>query len=207
MKDKSIIFDLGGVLIDINYDLTINAFEKLGVQDFKNLYSQASQNGIFDAYETGQISTQRFINEVLNLMGGTCNPNYAVKAWNAMILDFKIEKLENLIELRKSANLYLLSNTNAIHLEKVKIEWTKISPRPLEAFFDRTYYSHLIGLRKPSIEIFNHVCIENDLNREKTLFIDDSIQHIEGAKLAGIKTLLHPQNNPLDREIILAQFN
>jgi putative hydrolase of the HAD superfamily len=207
MKTHSIVFDLGGVLIDLNYQLTINAFEKLGVSNFKTLYSQANQSGLFDAYETGQISTQRFINEVLNYIPNSCNPNHIVNAWNAMILDFKKEKLDNLIKLRKNVNLYLLSNTNALHLDKVKMEWAKISSTPLDSFFDQTYYSHLIGLRKPSVEIFNRVCDENNLTPSKTLFIDDSIQHIEGAKSAGLKTILHPQNSSLELDFILTQFN
>jgi putative hydrolase of the HAD superfamily len=207
MKAHSIVFDLGGVLLDLNYQLTINAFEKLGVTDFKTLYSQANQTGIFDAYETGKISTQRFINEVLNYVPVACNPNHIVNAWNAMILDFKKEKLDNLIKLRKSVNLYLLSNTNALHLDKVKVAWAKISSTPLDAYFDQTYYSHLIGIRKPSVEIFNLVCNENNLTPSKTLFIDDSIQHIEGAKLAGLKTILHQQNSSLELDFILAQFN
>jgi putative hydrolase of the HAD superfamily len=207
MKTHSIVFDLGGVLIDLNYQLTINAFEKLGVSNFKTLYSQANQSGLFDAYETGQISTQRFINEVLNYIPNSCNPNHIVNAWNAMILEFKKEKLDNLIKLRKNVNLYLLSNTNALHLDKVKMEWAKISSTPLDSFFDQTYYSHLIGLRKPSVEIFNRVCDENNLTPSKTLFIDDSIQHIEGAKSAGLKTILHPQNSSLELDFILTQFN
>lgn len=207
MKTHSIVFDLGGVLIDLNYQLTINAFEKLGVSNFKTLYSQANQSGLFDAYETGQISTQRFINEVLNYIPNSCNPNHIVNAWNAMILDFKKDKLDNLIKLRKNVNLYLLSNTNALHLDKVKMEWAKISSIPLDSFFDQTYYSHLIGLRKPSVEIFNRVCDENNLTPSKTLFIDDSIQHIEGAKSAGLKTILHPQNSSLELDFILTQFN
>jgi putative hydrolase of the HAD superfamily len=207
MKANSIVFDLGGVLIDIDYQLTIDAFEKLGVNDFKKLYSQANQTGLFDAYETGQISTQRFINEILKYVPSPTNPNHIVDAWNAMILDFKKKKLDDLIALRKNVNLYLLSNTNALHLDKVKMKWAKISATPFETYFDQPYFSHHIGLRKPSVEIFKHVCHQNNLNPSQTLFIDDSIQHIEGAQRAGLKTMLHKQNSSLDLDFILAQFN
>lgn len=207
MKVNAIIFDLGGVLIDLNYQLTISAFEDLGIKDFKNLYSQANQSGIFDAYETGKISTQRFINEVLEFIPSKCNPNLIVKAWNAMILDFKLDKYDLLVNLKKEQRLYLLSNTNALHVDKVFLEWSKISKEPMESFFDKVYFSHKIGMRKPDSEIFKHVCDENGLNPEDTLFIDDSAQHIEGAKKVGLKTLLHPQNQALDADFILAQFN
>lgn len=207
MKSKSIIFDLGGVLIDLNYELTINAFKNLGITDFKDLYSQANQNGVFDAYETGKISTQRFINEILDLIPKRCNPNLIVNAWNAMILDFKKEKLENLVELKKENRLFLLSNTNALHVDKVNREWSKISQQPIEDFFEKIYFSHQLGLRKPDAETFAFVCTENQLIPNETLFIDDSIQHIEGAKKIGLKTVLHLQNHPLDLDFILAQFN
>jgi HAD superfamily hydrolase (TIGR01509 family) len=207
MTSKAIIFDLGGVLIDLNYQLTISAFENLGIADFKNLYSQANQSGLFDAYETGKISTQRFINEVLNFMPTKCNPNLIVNAWNAMILDFKKDKYDLLVHLKKEYELFLLSNTNALHVDKVFSEWAKISKAPMESFFDKVYFSHQIGMRKPEAEIFLHVCNENNLNPNETLFIDDSVQHIEGAEKVGLRTLLHPQNQSLDADFILAQFN
>jgi HAD superfamily hydrolase (TIGR01509 family) len=207
MTSKAIIFDLGGVLIDLNYQLTISAFENLGITDFKSLYSQANQSGLFDAYETGKISTQRFINEVLNFMPSKCNPNLIVKAWNAMILDFKKDKHDLLVSLKKEHRLFLLSNTNALHVDKVFSEWSKLSKAPMESFFDKVYFSHQIGMRKPDSEIFLHVCNENNLNPNDTLFIDDSAQHIKGAEKVGLKTLLHPQNQSLDASIILAQFD
>jgi FMN phosphatase YigB (HAD superfamily) len=207
MKVNAIIFDLGGVLIDLNYQLTINAFENLGITDFKDLYCQASQSGVFDTYETGKISTQRFINEVLHFIPKQCSPNLIVKAWNSMILDFKIDKLNLLLKLKEECRLFLLSNTNALHLDKVYIEWSKISKEPLESFFDKAYFSHKIGMRKPDSEIFKHLCDENSLDPENTLFIDDSAQHIEGAEKFGLKTLLHPQNQALDVNFILTQFN
>jgi putative hydrolase of the HAD superfamily len=207
MKEKNLILDLGGVLIDLNYQLTIQAFENLGSSNFKELYSQANQLGVFDCFETGEISTQRFINEILKYLPNGCNPNQVVSAWNAMILDFKESKIALLLQLKEIFNLFLLSNTNELHLIEVRNEWNKKRPFEFENCFDKVYYSHLIGMRKPSVSVFQYVCSENQLNPDQTLFIDDTIQHIQGAQKAGLKTLLHPQNKELNLDIILAQFD
>lgn len=182
----AIIFDLGGVLINLDYDLTPQAFAQIGGTDFQNLYSKASQNSLFDDFETGKISSFHFINRILDLLPKGANPNQVVHAWNKMILNFDSRRLDLLDEIRSEKPIFLLSNTNDLHMTQVRAELKKISDRPLESYFNKVYLSQDIGHRKPHAEAFNIIVEEQQLTRSKTLFIDDSIQHVEGAKTTGL---------------------
>lgn len=196
MKYEAIVFDLGGVLINLDYQLTIDAFKKLGISDFDKMYSQVAQNNLFDDFETGQISAQRFINSLLTYLRPGTTPNKVVQAWNAMILSVPSEKIKLLERLRKDYLIYLLSNTNELHVPVVRREWAKVTEKPMEEFFDHIYFSHEIHLRKPNDAIFEFICTQQQLIPEKTLFIDDSVQHIIGAKKVGLQTyhLENPEN-------------
>jgi putative hydrolase of the HAD superfamily len=189
MDFDAIIFDLGGVIIDLDYSKTIHAFEQLGMENFHEVYSQASQTNLFDDFETGKISAQRFINSLLPYLKTGTTPNMAVHAWNAMILSVPPEKLQLLLKLKKEYPIYLLSNTNELHVPVVRREWAKVASDPMEYYFDRIFFSHEIHMRKPEISIFKFVCEEQNLDPKRTLFIDDSIQHIEGAAAYGLQTI------------------
>lgn len=188
MKQEAIIFDFGGVLINIDYQATITAFKQLGITDFDALYSQANQSDLFDAIETGRISTNEFVKGILDLLPPDITYDQVVHAWNAMILDVPSNRIELLLKLKKSHSIYLLSNTNSIHIEKALIEWNSTTDVSIHELFDHVYLSHQMGMRKPNAEIFQFVCDQEGLTPEKTLFIDDSIQHIEGAKSIGLRT-------------------
>ncbi|PWL32428.1 MAG: haloacid dehalogenase [Fluviicola sp. XM-24bin1] len=183
---ENIIFDFGGVIINIDYEATINAFKDLGISDFDALYSQAAQSDLFDAIETGRISPQHFINGILQLLPAGVTPNQVVHAWNAMILDIPKERIEFLQQLSQTHDIYLLSNTNSIHIDKAMREWNNKTQADINDVFKKVYLSHEMGMRKPDVEIFRHVCQEQGLDPSKTLFIDDSIQHIHGAREAGL---------------------
>jgi HAD superfamily hydrolase (TIGR01509 family) len=188
MKYRAIIFDLGGVLIDIDYQKTIDAFIQLGMVDFKSIYSQSAQQKLFNDFETGQISSQYFINQLLPFLKKGTSPNKVVEAWNAMILNVPIQKIELLEKLKSHYPLFLLSNTNDLHVPVVRKEWAKVTDKPMESFFNTIYFSHELKQRKPHAEIFENVCEKEDLDPKTTLFIDDSIQHIEGASSVGLQT-------------------
>lgn len=185
---KAIIFDLGGVILNIDYNKSIEAFESLGMENFHNVFSQASQTGLFDDLETGQISAQRFINCLLPHLKKGTSPNQVVHAWEKMVLNVPKENLDLLLKLREKYKIFLLSNTNEIHIPHVRRKWAVASELPMEDFFDKIYFSHEIKMRKPHPEIFQYVCEDQSLKPETTLFIDDSIQHIEGAKKIGLHT-------------------
>jgi HAD superfamily hydrolase (TIGR01549 family) len=188
MKYEAIIFDLGGVIINLDYQRTIHAFHLLGADDFQQLYTQASQSSVFDDYETGKISSQHFINKLLDFLPSGTTPNKVVAAWNEMILDVPIQKIELLDHLKSQLPIFLLSNTNEIHMDKVRREWKKSTSQSMESSFHQIYLSYQMGMRKPDQDIFQKVCADHDLDPSKTLFIDDSIQHIDGARSIGLCT-------------------
>jgi putative hydrolase of the HAD superfamily len=185
---EQIIFDLGGVLLDIDYQATEKAFVELGLKDFGEKYSQLNQNDLFDKLEIGEISAQHFINKILTLCPVGTSPNKVVAAWNAMLGEFPKEKIELLQQIKGRLPIYMLSNTNEIHIPKVYDAWDKVSDEPMSALFDKIYLSFEIGKRKPDVSTFEWVCYSLKINPSTTLFIDDSPQHIEGAKKAGLQT-------------------
>ncbi|MCE2741985.1 MAG: HAD-IA family hydrolase [Fluviicola sp.] len=184
----TIIFDLGGVILNLDYSLTTKAFQDLGLTNFEEMYAQANQTSIFDDLEIGKISAQHFINLVLPYLPVGTTANKVVHAWNAMILDFPKEHLELLMELKKTKKLYLLSNTNEIHIQAVNRSLAKTTDKKLNSFFDKVYLSHEIGMRKPNAEIFDFVCKDQSINPTSAFFIDDTIRHVEGAKSSGLNT-------------------
>ncbi len=184
---KAILFDLGGVLIDIDYHATERAFEQLGVVDFKERYTQLSQNELFDRFECGEISPQHFVNLLLPFAQSGTSPNQVVSAWNAMLGSFPLEKIKLLERLSKTTPLYMLSNTNELHWIEVKRAWQKVTTQPMKHFFSAIYLSHEIGKRKPHPETFVWVCQQMGFEPADVLFLDDSPQHIEGATQAGLQ--------------------
>ena len=170
---EAIIFDFGGVIINLDYNATIDAFKKLGLDNFDHLYSQATQSNLFDSIETGKISPQHFINSLLRLLPKETTPKQVINAWNAMLLDISIERIELLQELSKRYKIYLLSNTNKIHIDTALQTWNRTTNKPIEYIFEKVYFSHEVHMRKPHVEIFNLVTTNEGLNPAKTLFIDD----------------------------------
>lgn len=192
---EAIIFDLGGVLLNLDYDLTEKAFISLGMTNFGESYSQLQQTHLFDRFERGEVSSFHFINQLLDRLPLGTTANQVVHAWNAMILDFPVKRLQFLEELSKKYRLFLLSNTNDLHIDAVRRALEKaVGHRNLEQYFEKTYFSSAVGMRKPDSNIFEFVCTENNLDPSKTIFIDDSPQHVEGAKIAGIQAVLLERN-------------
>ncbi|MBM3452150.1 MAG: HAD family phosphatase [Bacteroidetes bacterium] len=186
---EAILFDLGGVLIEINYSATIQEFKKLGFQNVSHLYSQSKQAPLFEQFEKGQISSANFINKLLAMSNESCNPNKIVKAWNAMIGDFSVESILTLKNLQNKYRLFLLSNTNELHINLVYQKWKEVQKIELASLFEKINLSHEIGMRKPDQETFLAICENSNIKPINTLFIDDSLQHIEGAKRAGLQTI------------------
>ena len=192
---KSIIFDLGGVILNLDYSKTVDEFKKIGVLHFKELYSQKKQTLLFDNFEKGKIKPEEFISSLKNSENLKIKEIDFINAWNAMLLEIPINKLQFIDGLKKDYKIFLLSNTNEIHIKKFENDLKK--KNMLEQFykcFDKIYYSSRMGKRKPEKNCFNQVLEENELVAKNTLFIDDSIQHVEGAEKAGIKTF-HLEKN------------
>jgi len=184
---KNIIFDLGGVILDIDYNRTVNAFVKLGMENFGELYSQAKQSEYFDAYETGHLSSAEFIAIWKKHLPDSVSDEQIAIAWNAIIIDMPEERMQVLDRVGNSFRIFLLSNTNALHVESfTELLDDKFGKGVFENKFEQYYYSNEIQMRKPNADAFQYVLDENDLIAKETLFIDDSIQHIYGAEKVGI---------------------
>lgn len=186
---KILLFDLGGVLINIDYQATIDAFQKLGIPNFKELFSQANQSGLFDDYETGKVSSFHFINSVLEYLPKGCTANQVVHAWNAMILDWPKPRLEYLQRVAKTHELYIFSNTNELHIEKAFRTLKDSTELPLGAYVTKVFLSHQLGHRKPNATAFQKILDSIGAKAEDVLFVDDSIQHVEGARSIGIEAV------------------
>lgn len=187
----AIIFDLGGVILNIDYQLPIKAFQKLGINDFASHFSQASQSGLLDDYETGAISSEDFIHELRRYVKPETTDKQIIDAWNSILLDLPEERLFILEKAAENHRIFLLSNTNDIHIQEFNSYLLDEHNLPsLEPFFEQLYLSYEVGLRKPDKRIFEYVLQDAGLEPSSTLFIDDSIQHIQAASELGIVTHL-----------------
>ena len=187
---KNIIFDLGGVVINLNFQKSLDAFQKLSKSQKVIEFTQRQQASLFDDYETGKITDAAFRDGLRKHYDIEGTDEQIDEAWNALLLDIPAERIDLLRELGNKYRLYLLSNTNAIHLQRFnQIVAESFTIPDLDSLFEKTYYSHLIGQRKPDAVVFEQILAQNNLNRSETLFVDDSIQHIESANAIGIKTL------------------
>jgi putative hydrolase of the HAD superfamily len=188
---KNIIFDLGGVIINIRYQNALEALQKLSKSQQAIGFTQQRQSQLFDDYETGHLTDQAFRQGLRQYYEIEASDEEIDAAWNSLLLDIPAERIELLQQLKGRYRLFLLSNTNAIHLVRfTQMMAESFALSGLDTLFEKTYYSHLIGQRKPDARVFEHILNQHQLNRGETLFIDDSIQHIEGASQVGIQTLL-----------------
>ncbi len=187
---KNIIFDFGGVIINIDYHRIAATFKSFGIQNFDQLYSQLNQTTLFDDFEKGLITPSAFRDQLRKISGVQLTDEQIDAGWNAILIDLPKENIDVLKQLKKSHRLFLLSNTNAIH-EKAftEIMMRDFGKNIIEEVFEKIYFSHHIHMRKPDAEIFELVLRENNLKAEETLFVDDSLQHIEGAEKTGLQTL------------------
>lgn len=184
---KNVIFDFGGVLFEIDYHLPAQAFAKLGFHDFKTIYSQANQNPIFDKLETGKVSNEEFM-EYLHSFVPNVSRQEVEDAWNCILLHIMPEEVEVVHQVKNSGRrTFMLSNTNAIHVaEFERMIAEKMDFNHFKSAFETIYYSNVIGIKKPYPETYLQVCEWNNLLPSETLFIDDSIQHVNGAAEAGL---------------------
>ena len=186
---KNIIFDLGGVLLDIDFKKSIDAFKNLGIENFEDMFSQFDADALFEKLETGEISEADFYAAIKQRTTLAITDNEIDHAWNSLILQFRTQSLGFLEKLACNYKLYLLSNTNSIHVKCFKKLFTKETGKPLlDAFFTKAWYSNEIGLRKPGAEIFEFVLQQENLKAAETLFIDDTLSNIETAQNLGFKT-------------------
>ncbi|PZR30139.1 MAG: HAD family phosphatase [Azospira oryzae] len=185
---KNIIFDLGGVIINLSVPSTVLAFAKASGKSVDEVAALVNSPGFIN-YEKGLISDEAFRQHVREELNWQASDNEIDESWNAMLLDIPLERLQLLERLKKSYRIFLLSNTNEIHLRKFnQILDSTSGQKEMDGYFHKAYYSHRMKMRKPDVEIFEFVVNENELNPEETLFLDDNLSNLKGAEMAGIKT-------------------
>jgi HAD superfamily hydrolase (TIGR01509 family) len=188
-KVKFLIFDLGGVIINLNTHHTIEAFAQLTGKstDFIINYSKTHEG--FHQYEKGLISDADFREMIRDIAPILLTDEAIDKAWNAMILDLPTERITLLQRLKERYFIFLLSNTNNIHMVSVNKVRAESGIIPFDELFIKDYYSHQMGKRKPDADIFEQVLAENEMKAEEALFLDDNYDNIKGAANLGINTL------------------
>jgi glucose-1-phosphatase len=195
----AIIFDLGGVILNIDYQKPVEAFKNLGIEDFSEHFAQHGQTSLLDDYETGRISSAQFLDALKKITQAGTTEAQLIDAWNSILLDLPEERLHLLEEAAASHRIFLLSNTNDLHIQQFNKYLLAEHQLPsLEPFFESLYLSYELGMRKPEQEIFRFVLDDAGINPESTLFIDDSVQHIESARKLGIHSHLLPAGTLLE---------
>jgi putative hydrolase of the HAD superfamily len=184
---KNIVFDLGGVLLNIDPQRTIEEFGKLGMEQLIGHRGLSYDHEIFYQMEQGKISPQEFRTGVRKLLDKSVTDDQIDEAWTAMLLDFPKIRVELLQSLQRSFQIYLFSNTNAIHVAKYHANFEKQHGFAVSSLFEKDFYSNEIGYRKPSVESFHEIIRLSGINPETTLFVDDAKQNVEGALSAGLK--------------------
>ena len=188
---KNILFDMGNVLFSIDYKKTEDAFKALGYENFSEMYSQFTADDLFEKLETGKITTEEFYKKLISSHAGVVNEIQITTAWNGMLLHWRLESLAFLKTLTKKYKLYLLSNTNDIHLAAVNnLLKQETGKESIDDLFTKAYYSHKINLRKPNADIFEFIAKDAGIDPHETLFIDDLENNIEAAVSLGFKTHL-----------------
>ena len=186
---KNIIFDLGGVIENLDITLTIRAFKDLGVNDFDSLYTQAKQINLFDKWDRGEIDSAEFRDGIRTITGLPLKDEQIDDAWNAMLLSTPYSRLQLLERVKSRYQTFLLSNTNIIHIDIFnKRMFEDHGVNNFARYFERIYLSYEVGMRKPEKGIFELVLNYNTLLPQETLFIDDTKHHIQSASDLGIKT-------------------
>lgn len=184
---RNIIFDLGGVLLNIDPKKTIDAFAEMGMEQLIGDKGLTYNHEVFYLMEQGKISPDEFRNGVRNLLPNRVSDDEIDAAWTAMLLDFPLVRAELLQKLRSQFNVYLFSNTNAIHVAKYQSNFRKQHGYQVTSLFEIAFHSNEIGYRKPSEESFREIIRLSGIQPEESLFIDDSLQNVEGANSCGLK--------------------
>lgn len=197
MDITTIIFDLGGVIIDVDEQRTLDAFRDLGFYNIEETYAQLLDEGVLDQVETGRLSPDDFFNLLNTFSLELISPDRLADAWSAMLMGIPEEHIELLQKLAGEYRLLALSNTNAVHIEWIRRHLAEEYGLTFDDLFQKVYFSFEMGLRKPDPAILKAVLRDQELDPGECLFLDDLPENIESASRLGLVTELIDEENPL----------
>lgn len=186
---QNIIFDFGGVIIDISHKRLEDAFRSYGVENFDLLFSQAMQIDLFQMFEKGELTPNQFRKEVRILTNLLVSDDILDGLWNQIIGEYPPHRIELLQRTKSNYKLFLFSNTNMIHYDFYIQKFKQEFGFEFHSLFVNTYWSFKMGKRKPDLASFTEIIVNEGIIPEETMFIDDSIQNILAAKQIGLKTI------------------
>jgi len=199
---STIIFDLGGVIIPLDTEATINKIKEYTNKDIRDWLKFGYPHQLIQKFELGKISEKEFFEELSELLEFEKDLYYLKEAWNAMLLPIPKENISYLLELKENFQLIILSNTCETHIQRFEEMLKKTyNIESFENIVDAVYYSCRIGLRKPDTKIFQKIISENSIDINHCIYFDDTITHIEAAQKLNIQSILYPHNEILSNVV------
>ncbi len=189
MEIKNIIFDFGGVILDIDPQLTVDEFVKLGFANFDKLVLPSFSEEIIGKFERGILTPELFREKLKAYLELDVTDQEIDEAWNSLLYDIPSERIEVIEKVKNNYGIYLLSNSNEIHYDLfVRDLQLRFGYREFDELFDKAYFSFDLHMMKPNPEVYEFVLNQHGLVPEETLFIDDKSENIDAAKKLGLKT-------------------
>ena len=208
-KIKNIIFDLGNVLLDLDWERTERAFRNMLQEEYEAALLRYESERLFELLEVGKITPEEFVQQMQRTTRRPLEEKTIIESWNTILAGLPPARLHWLRRLGQKYDLYLLSNTNAIHIEWLHghlQERAGMTIHDFNALFVKPYYSFEINLRKPDREIYEFVLADAGLRAEETLFIDDLEENILSARTVGLRTIHHRAGSEImevfEREVV-----
>lgn len=188
---KLILFDLGGVIIDIDWKKSVKAFADLTNSSFDELNQLMRKEELVQRIETGKMDSIEFRDWFCQVFNKDFDDAEIDNAWNAMLLEIPKERIELIKTLKENYSVMCLSNTNEIHINELNSKLSLISEfDSLEKLMDKTYYSHLLKTRKPEPKAWEIILNENQLEAESVLYFDDNERNHQVATELGFNSVL-----------------
>ncbi len=196
---KNILFDLGGVILDINVQATLKKFYELGFPAQLMQYPHSMNTDLFFKYETGKMKVEQFRDEIRKVSGVDVSDEVFDEAWNSMLVRIPRERIELLKVLANRYSIYMLSNTSDLHAPVFEKMFEETAGIKMQNLFTKIYYSHEIGYLKPDLDAWKYVINDAGIKPEETLFLDDNIQNIKASQELGFQAIhIHERTNLMD---------
>ena len=191
MEIEAIIFDFGGVILDIDPHLTMKEFEKLGARKLDEEQTCDFIDTLVSKFERGILTPEVFRKQVKEYLKFDASDAEFDDAWNALLFDIPAERIHIIEEAKKHYRIFLLSNSNEIHYDLyVRDLQLRFGYREFDDLFEKSYFSFDTHLKKPNPEAFEFIINQHELDPAKTLFIDDREDNINAAAGIGLHTYL-----------------